>query len=349
MPQANIVANTDITVNGNVDVTASADNLGALTTDATACANLTLNAIGGNIVVNHDIDVQALAHSDGTGEATANAVANIFANNNITINGNVEVEAFANNPNANASSATACANLQMDASHGALKVNHDVIVKGTATSGGTSDVRANVRANLFANTDIVIGGNVEVTANGQQFAAKGSDATGCANLQIDASHGSVNVGGNIDVAAIAHSSGVSTAKANAQANIFANTHIHIGGDVTVSASAEQERSNGSEARACANLLMSANTGSVNVLGDITANAKALGEGQSSAHAKRPDQYLRQWRHRCGRERRCFCQCQSEWRERKLGPCLRQCEPASGRRRQRQWRRAGQRQRLQQGQ
>ena len=265
-------------------MTASADNLGGLTTDATACANLTLNAIGGNVVVNHDIDVLAFAHSHGKGEATGNAVASIFANNNITINGNVEVEAVGNNPNANASSATACASLQMDASHGALKINHDVIVKATATSGGTSSAQANVRANLFANTNIVIGGDVEVTANARQSAAKGSDATACANLQIDASHGSVNVGGNIDVAAIAHSAGVSSASANAKANIFANTHIHIGGDVTVSASAEQDRSNGSEARACANLLMSANTGSVNVLGDITANARALAQGTESAHA-----------------------------------------------------------------
>src|SRR6266481_462722 len=192
--QANIFANTDIIVNGNVDLMASASHHGNLGSTATACANLLMDAAGGNVIVNHDIDVQAFAHSDGSGEATANVAANIHAGNNIVINGNVELLASANNPNPGATSATVCASLQMDASHGGVTVNHDVIVHAVAATSGTADVSANAQANILANFDINIGGNVDVMANARQLGEGGaaSWALACANLQMDAVTGHVN-------------------------------------------------------------------------------------------------------------------------------------------------------------
>src|SRR4029077_17505633 len=111
---ANIQANTDININGNVEVTASANNLGSDVTGAFACANLQLDALTGNVTVNHDINVSAFARSSGIGGAAANAEANILAVNNIDTGGNLAVTAAANELNHSGSGANALANLQVD-------------------------------------------------------------------------------------------------------------------------------------------------------------------------------------------------------------------------------------------
>src|SRR6185369_6664287 len=115
-----------------------------------------------------------------------NAQANLFANDDVTINGNVEVTAFAKVLGSTADEAHACANLEIDALHGNLVVNHDVSAKATASLNDDSTAQANAVADLFANQDITINGNVDVTAFAKTGSDRGTSATACANLQIEA-------------------------------------------------------------------------------------------------------------------------------------------------------------------
>src|SRR4029077_19040675 len=126
--QANILANTDINIGGNVDVMANARQLGAGGIDswASANANLQMDAVTGHVNVNGDIMVEAFAQQGGTSHASANAQANIQAHTDININGNVEVTASANNLGSDVTGAFACANLQMDAVTGQVSVNHSI-------------------------------------------------------------------------------------------------------------------------------------------------------------------------------------------------------------------------------
>src|SRR4029077_778590 len=122
--QANIQAHTDININGNVEVTASANNLGSDVTGAFACANLQMDAVTGQVSVNHSIDVQAFALDSGDSNARANASANILANTLLAVGGNVDVLAFANQHGTGGSSASANANLTL------VSLTDDVNVNG---------------------------------------------------------------------------------------------------------------------------------------------------------------------------------------------------------------------------
>src|SRR4029077_20605065 len=190
-------------------------------------------AANGDVTVHHDIIVEAFAHSHGTGSAKGTACAPIFAHNNIRVNGNVEVLAQGETDGSSATSAEAVANLHMLANHGNLTVNRSVIVMATATSGGshsTGHANALAQADLQAKNQITIGGNAIVTANAQQDGggAHSQFAIAVANLQMKASESGVRVNNNIDVEASASGLASPAVRANALANIFANTDIIIG-------------------------------------------------------------------------------------------------------------------------
>src|SRR4029077_19018876 len=116
-------------------------------------------------------------------------------------------------------SAQAVANLQLEAQSGNLNVTGNVVDHAFASAAGTSQATANAQANIFALNNFDIGGNLAVTASANDLRSLATSANAVANLQVDANHGHVNVGGDIDVSAIAHSGGTSTVRANASANI----------------------------------------------------------------------------------------------------------------------------------
>src|SRR5262249_22037438 len=233
----NVFANSSIRVNGNVDVLASANNLGTHVTDATAYANLQLDARGRDLVVNHDVIVQARASSHGTGQAIGNAQANLYGGNNVFINGNVDVLASANDLGSGASSAFANANLQIEGFTGNVTVNHDVVASAHARASGSRVASANAQLNVFGNDNITVNGNVIAVVSANDLTSDATSANALTNLQIDALHGNVVVNHDVVVEAFARSSGVSTAEAEAQANIFGNVNVTINGNVLVVASA----------------------------------------------------------------------------------------------------------------
>ena len=283
--KVNIFANTDVTINGNVDLTASADNLGSAVEGANARANLRIFAATGDVMVNHDIDVEAFAHSHGTGAVEANALANIRADSNVVVNGNIEVVGSATNPGDSASNATGLATLRLNAVNGGLTINHDVTVRASASGGGSSSVAfASAVAKLVANTDVNVGGDVEVAANALLLNSHGDGANANASLLIYALTGHASVGGNIDVRAIARSSGTDSVLASAQANVRAHNDININGDVDVTANALHSGLVSSSAIANANLELRSLNGHVDINHGIMVEAVANELGSTGAVA-----------------------------------------------------------------
>ena len=94
------------------------------------------------------------------------------------------VSADADETNPAGSTALACASLNMVASDGSVNIGRNVTVHGVATASGVSFASAKASANIFANTKIFIGGNVSVSATGDQDGAAGSYANAIANLDM---------------------------------------------------------------------------------------------------------------------------------------------------------------------
>ena len=125
--------------------------------------------------------------------------------------------------------AIAVANLQMKASESGVHVVNNIDVEASASGLASPAVRANALANIFANTDIIIGSDASVVANAHHSASSTSGARALANLHMNANRGSVNAGGTLNVAALAHSSGQASAHASALGSIVANTSVRLGG------------------------------------------------------------------------------------------------------------------------
>ena len=162
---------------------------------------------GGDFNASGDINVQAHAH--GLTQQTADATVNIFAHNNISLH-NLTVTALATENGFGGSSAQAAANLLLEAHSGNLGATGNIVDHAFAAAAGTDQATANAQANILAFNNIDIGGNLAVTASANDLRSLATSANAVANLQVDASHGHVNVGGDIDVSAIAHSSGGTT-------------------------------------------------------------------------------------------------------------------------------------------
>ena len=282
-----IQANTDIDINGSINVAAAAVGDNTDGSSGHANAHLVLNAVTGHVNVTKDVIVDALAKTLNS-SAAATASASINAATNVTINGNVALKATASGSNVNATSDEAVANLLLHAG-GDITVNHDVSVAARAHGFGTdatdADASANASANITAN-NIDIGGNVAVNANASQSGSSdnSSHANAFANLLMHANSGHVNVGRDVTVNAFAQQGGSSSATATAQANIHADSSITVGGNVEVTASAKNIGSSARGARATANLEMNASDDNVNVNGNVGANAVALAEGFDDAIA-----------------------------------------------------------------
>ena len=237
----------DVTVNGNVDVTAIANQLNNEASDgALACAALDMDAkfSFGLINVNGDVTVNALAKDMGSGKASANAFAGIDAQGSVLINGNVAVLASANQHGAGGSSAHACANLQLVAGssfHVAdVNVNGDVTGSANAFSRGSESAIANTFVNIHANDgDVIVNGVVTANAHAIADSTNGDSPNNgaLALASIDVNGDPVVLGG-IDEHATATSHGfVNQANALANVRVHGSSNVSILGDVTVVAKA----------------------------------------------------------------------------------------------------------------
>ena len=170
---------------GPITITASGNS--------NASAYLSINA-DGNLTVNGNILVSAYAQSAGSSTVYADAAAGILAGGNIDLTGNVTVEATAVNYAANGDNATASANLDVTALTGDLTVTGNINVTAYAIQTslailGSSNAYADAYANLYAPSNITVNGNVTVTADAINAAALGSNATALAGLHATAGTG----------------------------------------------------------------------------------------------------------------------------------------------------------------
>ncbi len=270
---ANILANADIGIHGNVVLSADAHQnrftVESGVNAALACASLELHAVSGSINIGGDVTVNARAVGDSHNQADARASANLLANTRIVVDGNVDLNATADLEN-DIGFGSANANLLMHG--GSINVARDIDVAANAAQKG----HAHALANLLANNGIDVGSNVALTAVGSQLAS--------ANLVMNAMGGSINVADDVGVYANASGTGAGHASANALANLQANNGLAIGGNVNATAAADQNGSGGSWARACASVVLDAGHGDVNVTKAVHASANALSKGSESAIA-----------------------------------------------------------------
>src|SRR4029077_6096756 len=162
------------------DVVVSANASAAGHLGERASAFLHLNAANSSVNVGGNVDVRAFGHQDGPSSAQANANASIFGNTNVRVGKDVIVSADADETNPNGSSALACASLNINAAHGSVNIGRNVTVHAVAPASGVSFASAKASVNIFADTKIFIGGNVSVSATGDQDGAAGSFANAIA-------------------------------------------------------------------------------------------------------------------------------------------------------------------------
>ena len=281
----------DITIDGDVSVVANAlASTGA--GDANAVALLTLRANISLDVEGHiGVAADATAHGASPASALATATANIVGGR-VTVDSGIDVTAAADETNSDGGDARALANLAMSASTGTLAVNGHIRVSADATTEGSKGTAvANATANLHANNgDIFLTGNVDVDATAIASESTGGGASACANLKIIASSGTVEIHGNVMVNAFADHEGTGSARADADALIWANTKpgghggdVKIFGNIGMKATAEGSNSGVSTA-ANVSLNIVASSGNVFVGGGVFLRASALGSGSATTFA-----------------------------------------------------------------
>ena len=284
---ANLEADNNITVAGDITVTAraSATNATVEGYDQSADANLLLDA-GSNLDINGDITVDADAILEGASVsgAFAYADADLDAGTNVTINGALSVTADAlADGTTYADSASATARLFVDAGNtnpGDVSITGDTLVTASATNirvGGASDSALSAVANAaaaFAADNIDLFGDIAVTADATRFGngASSSFHTGDSTILF--------FGGS------------SSARADAELAIVGRDDVIVEGNITVTGTAHNTIPSsfiggGAYATASADLLMVAGDdgvdGSLSFTGDaeVRANATMTGTGSTA--------------------------------------------------------------------
>ncbi len=169
----NVFANTDLTINGNVTVTANALHLGTRSSSAIANANLQLQANTGTIDLHHGINVSAYAEQHGSESAVACALANLTANQSVDVDGNTVVNARANYLAATIDfGAQASANLLVNAHNaidlGALSVNANALARHGSDSSQGAFANAQANANILGSEVTIGDATVTAHANGTE-------------------------------------------------------------------------------------------------------------------------------------------------------------------------------------
>jgi hypothetical protein len=214
----NVFANTDLTINGNVAVTANAVHLGTRSSSAIANANLQLQANTGNIHLLHGINVSAYAEQHGSESAVAIALANLTANQAVEVDGNTVVNARANYLGTESHfGAQASANLLVNAHNvvdlGGVSVNANALARHGSHSSQGAFANAQANANILGSEVTIGNATVTAHANGTEDGAIAS-----ATLQVVDS-AFIHITGNIDVEAAAHGEFSTFVTANAVANL----------------------------------------------------------------------------------------------------------------------------------
>ena len=319
----------NVDIDGNILVSADANLVGtdyAYDADAHASLDMTAEHPEGDLTVTGDIMVSAKATRAGSydDDASADASADLIAGRNINI-GNITVESLATNDRSDSDEANADSDLLLMARTGDLEVDGDIRVRSTAGVGteGESTAEANASAELYAGRGITVRGDTSVEAlatndgyydNAEAYAYLTAEA-GRDNLGDIASEtpteGSLSMLGDITVTADGrvlspNNRNDGDAHTRAIADLSADNDVSLQGNVRVTAYSEVDtpRPDGADALADLNIeagepvdnrfemaetdgeLPVATLGDITVNGDVTVSADASTNGSyASADAR----------------------------------------------------------------
>ncbi len=279
---AEIYADSNVNITGDITLVADAINNAASGFDASASADLNIEA--DNVTITGDTLVAANAEvTEGSGSASASASVDIWAGNNINVTGDITVEANALTGVSYASSASASADLYVNAGND-LTIIGDILVKADATCAScTESADADASADLYAGNDVNINGGLTVTAVAVNNGTDASSASASAELYVGAGR-DLNITGDVLVKADETcASCTESAEADAYASLSADNDVNIKGDLTVTSVAVNNGEDVYSASADADLYVNAGN-DINITGDILVTADATCESCYSASA-----------------------------------------------------------------
>ena len=268
---ANFFAGTDITIDGDLNVSADFLNNGGLAQAADIFVDLNMIAGGGvaltgvgDITIGGNLNAQATIDVRNPGQRAAASVnAYLLAANDVSVYGTTDADGFAGidiravskNGNANADDpgrTLAVAHLDVYAGYGgnsgSINVSSGVNIFGSAITRGQGKLptTAEANANLFARDDITIDGDLFVTALAETRLANPANdgsAFAYATLFVGAGFagtGDLYVGGDAAILASVDKNGVQErgyAGAYASADIYAAKNVTFDGELSVTANA----------------------------------------------------------------------------------------------------------------
>ncbi|HEX3065908.1 MAG TPA: hypothetical protein VHQ39_10525, partial [Dongiaceae bacterium] len=290
-------AQDSVNIDGNIEVSANADYSGSGAHNAWACANLQINATSGSVNVHGNVAVNAVALSNGSESALANAEAEITAAGDVIVVGNISVLANAELDNSSGWGAHSCANLNILAQSGDVSLTGNLRSNAHALGNGdnaTESVTANAVMQLETNNgNVSVNGFITVEALASYTGDDHENARACASLDVDASSGDLTINRGVNVVASAVADGTGTASANANAELAAENNsgaaifggnVTVIGDINVKGNAQELNSSGGRAQACASLDIDGDSGSIFIDGRIRMIASAHDEGTGNASA-----------------------------------------------------------------
>jgi filamentous hemagglutinin family protein len=256
--------------------------------DSNAWASATAHITGQDITIDGNMTVFANAKGGHAEVASANAHANLIADNDVKVTGDTTVQAIADMTDG--SNAMAEAGLLVHAGHDiAIDGKSFVTAKATQTGSAhaSSEVSHDANANAYANANYVAGGKIKVT--GDTIVTADAMQGGRAMASTAAS----------ETSNTATTRGATTASANLSYAAGEESDISITGDTHVTANATRAgevigsadaRYGGSgqataQANATANAQVNYNAGgNIDVTGDTFVTAKAKHTGDARAYA-----------------------------------------------------------------
>ena len=276
----NLQANNGLTIGGNVDATATADQNGAGQSWARACANMVLEAVHGDINLAKNLHASANALSKGSDFAIADGFINATAAlGDVLVHGAVTANAHAETSSQHGlNGALALSSITL---HGDPVIVDSIVEHATATSHGGGLANAQANANVTADS-ITVNHNVDILARASQDGVAGDSALASANLQLHANRIHVNGPADVNASAIAHGSEFGNAQANALASINAGNGNASFNAINVTAHASQAGSDGSTANALAELQL--HGGNIHIASDLVVEADAPHQGHANVLA-----------------------------------------------------------------
>jgi hypothetical protein len=276
-----------VTINGNAEVAALADNTGAAGGNdnlaASADAELGFGNPHGkvNAQIAGDVQISAVASNLGAGKVQAHGAFEFDDATTLAANGITIAVAALNKRTAGTGGATA--NASFIASPGQHLAIHGLNLQAIASSHGGQGASANANAQITQSAISILG---DITLNAAPFDGSGGEggAKALANLGLHASSGSVTVGGKIDVEARASGGGSAGAQASALVGITASAGEGAGVTLGGLFDAAGAHTFGSGAARAAAIASIDPPGVLHILGNaaVIASATNLGTGHSGS-------------------------------------------------------------------